>query len=211
MEKKEGKMVDDEDDGQQSSQVTLCDRGIWCFYKWGVIVAPLVLMFSHWYIFYVFSQNPHELMKYSEANEICIAWIYSILYLYVPLMLLPASYFFKKCDLFRIPFVYFIFINMERLQYGSWFCTNEMIETHFVLIKCIIGIYGFEMLGMFLKNLSNLYRIGKNCIAFAWVFLKKAFSWIKNKLFSTTDEEERGMEELALHLLNERLKREEEA
>ena len=210
MEKKEGKSIDDED-GQQSSQVTLCDRGIWCFYKWGVIVAPLALMFSHWYIFYVFSQNPHELMKYSEANEICIAWIYSILYLYVPLMLLPASYFFKKCDMFRIPFVYFIFINMERLQYGSWFCTNEMVNTHFVLIKCIIGIYGFETLGMFLKNLSNIYRIGKNCIVFAWVFSKKAISWIKNKLFSTTEEEERGMEELALHLLNERIKREEEA
>lgn len=209
MGKKEEKYVDDEDN-QQSSQVTLCDRGIWCFYKWGVIVAPLALMFSHWYIFYVFSQNPHELMKYSEANEICIAWIYSILYLYVPLMLLPASYFFKKCDLFRIPFVYFIFINMERLQYGSWFCTNEMIETHFVLIKCIIGIYGFEMLGMFLKNLSNIYRIGKNFIDFAWGCLKSSISWIKNKLFSYTDDEERGMEELSLHLLNERLKREEE-
>lgn len=208
MKKKEGKTVDDED-GQQSSQVTLCDRGIWCFYKWGVIIAPLALMLSHWYIFYVFSQNPHELLKYSEVNEICIAWIYSILYLYVPLMLLPASYFFKKCDLFRIPFVYFIFINMERLQYGSWFCTNEMIETHYVLIKCIIGIYGFEMLGMLLKNLSNIYRIGKICIAFACVSSKKAISWIKKKLLSPTDNEERDMEELAFHLLDERIKREE--
>ena len=165
---------------EASGQPTLCDRSIWCFYKWAAILAPLALMLSHWYIFYVFSQNPQELLMYSKQNEICIAWIYSILYLVVPVMLLPASYFFKKCDLFRIPFVYFIFINIERYQYGSWFCTNEMIETHFILIKCIIGIYGFELLGLILSNLSYVCKIGKLCI-----------DWVRKKIKEDelTDEE----------------------
>lgn len=145
---------------------TLCERKIWKFYEWAVIVAPILIMLSHWYIFYVFSKNTHELMHYSEANEICIAWIYSILYLYVPLMILPASYFFKWCNLFRVPFVYFVFINVERWCYGSWFCTNEMVKTHYVLIYCICAIYVMELIQVILSNYGNikfmLVRIRRN-------------------------------------------------
>ena len=38
-----------------SSTPTANERTIWIFYQWAAIVAPIVLMFSHWYIFYVFS------------------------------------------------------------------------------------------------------------------------------------------------------------
>ena len=143
---------------------TICERSIWKFYEWAVILAPLALMLSHWYIFYVFSQNTHELLHYSSANEICIAWIYTILYLYVPLMILPASYFFKWCNIFRIPFVYFIFVNVERWYYGSWFCTNEMIDTHYFLIYCIICMYMIELVGMGIKYRSNLPKYCKQCV-----------------------------------------------
>ena len=141
-----------------SSMPTASERTIWAFYQWAVIFAPIVLMLSHWYIFYVFSQNNCELMHYSPANEICIAWIYTILYLYVPIMLVPASYFFRWCNLFRVPFIYFIFINVERLYYGSWFCTNEMIDTHYILIYCIICIYVMELIGLCLKNQKSINR-----------------------------------------------------
>ena len=136
----------------------LFDRSIWKFYEWGVVLAPVIIMLSHWYIFYVFSKNTQEVMKYSESNEICIAWIYSILYLYVPLMILPASYFFKWCSLFRIPFVYFLFINVERVYYGSWFCTNEMIDTHYVLIYCIMMMYAFELVELLVKRFRDIRR-----------------------------------------------------
>lgn len=137
---------------------SLFDRSVWKFYEWGVILAPVIIMLSHWYIFYVFSKNTQEVMKYPESNEICIAWIYSILYLYVPLMILPASYFFKWCSLFRIPFAYFLFINVERWYYGSWFCTNEMIDTHYILIYCIIMMYAFEFVELLVKRLEGIKR-----------------------------------------------------
>lgn len=140
---------------------TVCERRIWKFYEWAVVLAPIMLMLSHWYIFYVFSQNNHELLEYSEANEVCIAWIYTILYLYVPLMLLPASYFFRWCNLFRVPFVYFIFINVERWYYGAWFCTNEMVDTHYILIGCIICIYAVEIVGLILKYGREIMMYGK--------------------------------------------------
>lgn len=160
---------------------TICERRIWKFYEWAVIVAPVLIMLSHWYIFYVFSRNNHELMHYSEANEACIAWIYSVLFLYIPIMILPATYFFKWCNLWRIPFVYFIFINIERWYYGSWFCTNEMVDTHYILIYCIIGIYIMEIGEIVLSNLSNILSFGKNCIAFV-------YAWAKSKVHRKEEE-----------------------
>lgn len=141
-----------------SSMPTASEKAIWTLYHWGAIFTPIGIMLSHWYIFYVFSQNNYELMHYSPANEICIAWIYTILYLVVPIVLLPASYLFRWCNLFRIPFIYFIFINVERLYYGSWFCTNEMVDTHYILIYCIICIYGLELIGLTLKYQKDISR-----------------------------------------------------
>ena len=115
-------------------------------------------MLSHWCIFYVFSQNTQELMKYSDQNEICIAWIYVFLFLVLPLITLPASFLYGWCNFLRIPFVYFIFINVERWYYGSWFCTNEMVDTHYILIYCIICIYIMELIGLCLKHLKIINR-----------------------------------------------------
>ena len=149
-------MVDESERGRHFP--SLFDMSIWKFYEWGVVLAPVIIMLSHWYIFYVFSKNTQEVMKYSESNEICIAWIYSIVYLYVPLMILPASYFFKWCSLFRIPFAYFLFINVERVYYGSWFCTNEMIDTHYILIYCILMMYAFALVELLVKRFRGIRR-----------------------------------------------------
>mgnify|MGYP004513126569 CR=1 FL=1 len=160
---------------ESSRMPTQGERNIWTFYEWAVIIAPVVVMFSHWGIFYVFSQNSNELMIYSEPNEICIAWMYSIMYLYVPLMILPASYFFRWCNLFRIPFVYFIFINVERWYYGSWFCTNEMIDTHFILIYCIIMLYVFELTEISLRHRKMICEFVKTTYSVFKRKLKKSF------------------------------------
>lgn len=148
-------MKEDEND---SSMPTAIEKVIWIFYHWSAIFVPIGIMLSHWYIFYVFSQNDYELMHYSPANEVCIAWIYTILYLALPAMLVPASYLFRWCNLFRVPYIYFIFINIERWYYGSWFCTNEMVDTHYILIYCIICIYGMELFGLCLKHLKNINK-----------------------------------------------------
>lgn len=137
---------------------TIIEKAIWTFYHWSAIFVPIGIMLSHWYIFYVFSQNGYELMHYSPANEVCIAWIYTILYLALPAMLVPATYLFRWCNFFRVPYIYFIFINVERWYYGSWFCTNEMVDTHYILIYCIICIYVLELVGLCLKNQKSINR-----------------------------------------------------
>lgn len=162
-------------DLSKESIAGICKRSIWKFYQWAVVIAPLVLMLSHWYIFYIFSQNNHELLRYSSVNEICIVWIYSILYLYVPLMLLPASYFFKWNNIFRIPFVYFIFINIERIYYGAWFCTNEMIDTHYFLIYCIICMYMIEFAGFLMKHWKDIPKYYDSFLLYIIKYIRRLF------------------------------------
>lgn len=137
---------------------TLGERKIYKFYDWASIIAPIFLMVTHWGIFFVFSRNTQELMQYSKANEVCIIWMYFIMFLFSPMMLIPANYFFRWCSLFRIPFFYFIFISIERLYYGSWFCTNEMVGTHYVLIYCIMAVYAFDLIELYLRHRKVVNR-----------------------------------------------------
>lgn len=147
-----------------SKMPTKSDRTIWKFYELMAVVFPIGLMLSHWFIFYVFSQNNQEVMHYPEANEICIAWIYTFLFLVLPLITLPASFLYRWCNLFRIPFIYFIFINVERWYYESWFCTNEMVDTHYILIYCIICIYIMELIGLTIRHWKDVIGFLKSVI-----------------------------------------------
>lgn len=78
-------------------------------------------------------------------------------------MLVPATYFFKWCNLFRIPYFYFLFINAERFYYGSWFCTNEMVDTHYILIYCVCIIYVYELIILALKYRNEIVSFVKDC------------------------------------------------
>lgn len=42
-------MVDESEQGRHFP--SLFDRCIWKFYEWGVVLAPAIIMLSHWYIF----------------------------------------------------------------------------------------------------------------------------------------------------------------
>lgn len=58
---------------KEGGNVPVLCEAIWKFYEYAVVIAPIALMLSHWYIFYVFSQNTQELLQYSSVNEVCIA------------------------------------------------------------------------------------------------------------------------------------------
>lgn len=183
--------VDEEED--RYAMPTQGERIIWKLYKWGAIVVPLVLMLTHWYVFYLFSQNTHEVLDYPEVNEFCIAWLYTLVYLVLPSAFLPATFLFRWCNLFRVPFVYFIFINVERWYYGSWFCTNEMVDSHYILIYCTICIYVAELLGVWWRYRKELPDILK---AFFITSITKARGIFHGKATNVSyDEVMRIMEE----------------
>lgn len=145
---------------------------IWKFYEIAVILLPIIIMLSHWIVFYSFSQNTQELIYYKN-NEICIAWLYIMVYLYLPLMLLPASFFFGWCHFWRVPFIYFIFINIERIVYGSWFCTQNMIDTHYILIYCILGVYIMELIEVICRKKTYIITLIKNLYSYSKLIYNK--------------------------------------
>lgn len=160
---------------KDSGDTVVRENTIWRFYQCAAVIFPILLMLSHWCIFYVFSQNTQELMKYSEQNEICIVWIYVFLFLVLPLITLPASFLYGWCNFLRIPFVYFIFINVERWYYGSWFCTNEMVDTHYILIYCILCMYAMDTVEICVKHRKNIGKILKSMLIYLLKILRKPF------------------------------------
>lgn len=184
---------------------TLGERFIWKGYEYAAMAVPTLLMLSHWAIFYVFSQNNKEVMRYPVENEICIAWIFVFMFFIFPLGLLPATYLYRRCGLYRIPFLYFIFVNVERWYYGSYFCTNEMVDTHYILIYCILTLYVFEVCELAFVHLGDIVKFFGRLFAAVGRWTVSLFRWFsvhlkcedglteeeRDKVFMMIDEENR--------------------
>lgn len=117
------------------------DKRIFWFYEWSLKYVPIVIMLAHWYGVFDFHSNPREILVCVQENESCIACLYGMTYVFPLLMMLPASYFYQLCWIWRIPFTYLIGVNVIRLFYGSWLITNEMYEVDVILIIFTIALY----------------------------------------------------------------------
>lgn len=159
----------------QSVQQTLLNRKIYAFYELLAKWAPIPLMLGHWYGVWDYGHYPSAVVLDTESNGNCIIWLYILAYVYMPLTMIPVSFFFQYCWIFRIPFFYFFGINAIRLYYRHWLITPEQLEMHhvFIIFTLILYTYGFVKItfthGWF--RLSNVKRWGmwilgrgrKNC------------------------------------------------
>lgn len=121
------------------------DRRIFALYQFGIQWMPIILMLTHWYGVWDYGNQPRPIVLDTEQNGNCVIWLYSLAYIYMPLAMLPATYFYKYCWMFRIPFIYFFGINAVRLYYQHWLITPEQLEGHHIIIilTIILYIYGF--------------------------------------------------------------------
>lgn len=126
---------------KQNEQKEILNKRIFWFYEWGLKFIPIFLMLCHWYGVFDFHSNPREILICIKENESCIAFLYGMTYVFPLLFMIPASYFYKLCWVFRIPFLYVIGVNMIRIYYGSFIITNEMKDIDYILILFIIAIY----------------------------------------------------------------------
>lgn len=85
----------------------LLSRKIWRFYELLSKWAPIPLMLWHWYGVWDYGHCPRPAILDTNDNGNCIIWIYFLAYIYMPLCMLPVSFFFRYCWIFRIPFFYF--------------------------------------------------------------------------------------------------------
>lgn len=121
------------------------NRRIFKFYELGAKWAPIPLMLGHWYGVWDYGRYPRPTILDTADNGNCIIWLYILAYVYMPLAMLPVSYFFHYCWIFRIPFFYFFGINAIRIYYRHWLITPEQLGMHhvFIIFTIILYAYGF--------------------------------------------------------------------
>lgn len=119
------------------------NKDIFMLYRWGMMVVPIMLMAAHWcgVLYY------HCLGMTNGANAggLETAVMYAMAYIAPMVLMLPASYFFKLCWIWRIPFAYLAGVNIIRLFYGSWTITEAMKQADYTLIFITIGLYWAAM------------------------------------------------------------------
>ena len=123
----------------------LLSRKIWRFYELLAKWAPILLMLGHWYGVWTMGTIPRPTITDTAYNGNCIIWIYVLAYIYMPLSMIPVSFFFRYCWIYRIPFFYFLGINAIRLYYQHWLITPEQLEMHhvFIIFTLMLYAYGF--------------------------------------------------------------------
>lgn len=126
-------------------QQALLNRKIYRFYELLAKWAPIPLMLGHWYGVWDYGNCPRPVILDTDYSGNCIIWIYFLAYIYMPLCMIPVSFFFHYCWIFRIPFFYFIGINAIRLYYRHWLITPEQLPMHhiFIILTLILYAYGF--------------------------------------------------------------------
>lgn len=123
----------------------LLNRKIYRFYELLSKWAPIPLMLGHWYGVWDYGSYARPTILDTDSNGCCIIWIYILAYIYMPLCMIPVSFFFHYCWIYRIPFFYFIGINAIRIYYQHWLITPEQLPMHhvFIIFTLILYAYGF--------------------------------------------------------------------
>lgn len=131
------------------------NKGTFWWYEWALKYVPIVIMLVQWYGVFDFHSNPREIIVSIQENESCIAYLYCMTYVFPVLMMMPASYFYQLCWIYRIPFVYLIGVNVIRMFYGSWLITNEMYDADLIMIilVCVLYVYALAT--------RQCWRVGK--------------------------------------------------
>lgn len=132
-----------DNDSDLPRAATILNRTTFFFYERGLRYVPILIMLCHWYGVFNFHDNPRELIVDIRENEACIAFIYFMTYVFPIAFMVPASYFFHLCWLWRVPFIYLIGVNAIRLYFRSWLVTNEMYNADFILIILTIALYAY--------------------------------------------------------------------
>lgn len=136
-------------------------RKIFRLYEIGIKWVPIPLMLWHWYGVWDYGHYQRAVILDTEYNGNCIIWIYFLAYVYMPIAMLPASYFFKYCWIFRIPFIYFFGINAIRLYYGHWLIQPEQLEAHHIFIIFTIILYAYGILKAACESKKCCSHVGK--------------------------------------------------
>lgn len=150
------------DDGTPRPQPnTNLSKRILRFYQRGLKIAPLALMLCHWYGVFDYHTNPREVVVACKENQYCIMYLYAMAYVFPVLFMLPASYFFKLCWIWRIPFTYFIGVNVSRLYFGALLVDQSMTHVDYFLVSLTASLYVYAFIQLSCSRRYFTKLVGK--------------------------------------------------
>lgn len=114
-------------------------KRIFLFYRWGMRIVPILLMLAHWVYINISNKLPEADTTIDSGYH--IAPLYIMTYVFPMVFMLPASYFFKLCTIWRIPFLYLAGVNVLHLYNASFVCTAPIAEQCRVLMYAIFFVY----------------------------------------------------------------------
>lgn len=117
------------------------------FCKW----MPIAIMTFHAYGIWDFSKHPREMFIPYKENLPCYLFIYFMLYIF-PIVIILASRFFYLCWRYRIPFFYFFGINAVHIVHWSWYTTNDMVDSCYVIMLLTTMFYLYSFVELFLTK-----------------------------------------------------------
>ncbi len=122
----------------------LVNKRIFLFYRWGMRIVPILLMLVHW----LYAYCVRNIWEYDNLDmpATLIAPMYAMTYIFPLAFMLPASYFFKFCDIWRVPFAYLIGVNLLHAWYASFVCTPQIAEHCRILIYAVLAMYVWLLL-----------------------------------------------------------------
>lgn len=126
-------------------------RRILKFFRWFCKYVPITIMCFHAYGMWDFSQHPREMFIPYAENMPCYLYIYFMVYI-LPMVLILASRFFFLCWRYRIPFFYFFGINAAHIVEGSWYTTNDMIDSCFTVMTVTAIFYLYSFVDLFISR-----------------------------------------------------------
>lgn len=114
-------------------------KRIFLFYRWGLRIVPILLMLAHWTYVGISSHLPEA--HISVGTGFHLIPLYVMAYVFPIMFMLPASYFFKFCFIWRVPFLYLGGVNALHIYNATLVCTPQMAGQCKILVCATLAIY----------------------------------------------------------------------
>lgn len=114
-------------------------KRIFLFYRWGMRIVPILLMMAHWVYVWISGNLPETHIAFGTKWH--IVPLYAMAYIFPMAFMLPASYFFKFCVIWRIPFLYLAGVNVLYICNASLVCTSHIAGQCRILVYAILAVY----------------------------------------------------------------------
>lgn len=114
-------------------------KRIFLFYRWGLRVIPILLMLAHWMYVGISSHLPEA--HITTGGVFHLIPLYVMAYVFPIVFMLPASYFFKFCLIWRVPFIYLAGVNALHICNATLVCTPQMAGQCKILAYVVLVLY----------------------------------------------------------------------